>query len=87
MEEHGAPKRLSPVTVADLVHRRIERAARPRVERKRELERRVVVQVRDRDADERQAPLADDRIERGEEPSGDCQDARGLRGRVRGGLR
>src|SRR6476646_9751890 len=87
MEEHGPPERLPTVAVADLVHRRIERATGPRVEWQGKLEGRVVVQVRDRHADEGQAALSDDGLERREEPARHREDARGFRGGLRERLR
>src|SRR6476659_2569135 len=82
MEEHGPPERLPTVAVADLVHRRIERATGPRVEWQGKLEGRVVVQVRDRQADEGQAAPADGWLERREEGACHGQDARRLGGRL-----
>ena len=60
------------------------RARRPPTDRgEAELQRRVVVEVRDGDADESETAPPDDGLERREEAAGHGEDALGLRGRVR----
>ena len=77
-EQHGAGDRRRPEAVAHVVERGVERLGAPAVERQRELDRAVVVEVGERDADEREALALDQRHRRGEQVPRRGEDRLGL---------
>ena len=81
-EQHGARDRGRAEAGADLVERAVQHRAVVALERQAELAREIVVEIGDRDADQRQAALLDRRPRRGEQAARDGEDDLGLRGRV-----
>ena len=67
-EQHGAGDRGRPEPITDVVERDVERAATLPIERQRELDRAVVVEVAQREPDERDASALDHRHGRASRP-------------------
>ena len=66
-EQHGPGERRGAEAAAHVVERGVQRAGATAIERQRQLHGVVVVEVGDGDADERHAPLVDERAGRGDE--------------------
>src|SRR6266542_5153325 len=82
-KQHGPRYGGAPESVAHLVECRVERMAAATIERQRELERDVVVEVADRHADEREAATFDHGHRGSEQSLRSRKDRLGVGGRAR----
>ena len=81
-EEHGAGEGGATEAVSHRVDSGVERARNAAVEAERELQRTIVSEVRNRDADERERAFRNQRLRLTDQPTGRSEDGRRLCGRL-----